>query len=188
MKRSCLFPLVALSALFLFSCADGDGNESAPDYSAVVANTDEKVIECFNLTNEFRTGSEAFYLNEDNATTTSLVGKLGTLELDAELCRAAQIRANEIVKSFSHTRPNGKSCFTVLSDLSISYSAAGENIAAGSSTGRGTFTQWKEDDENYAGQGHRRNMLGQNFTKIGIAYAYAEGSRYRYYWAMILAK
>ena len=188
MKRMCFFPLVALFALFLFSCADDNSAEPAPDYSAVVANTDEKVIECFNLTNEFRTGSEAFYLNEDNATTTSLVGKLSALTLDEELCRAAQIRANEIVKSFSHTRPNGKSCFTVLSDLSIPYSAAGENIAAGSSTGSGTFTQWKEDDENYAGQGHRRNMLGQNFTKIGIAYAYAEGSRYRYYWAMILAK
>lgn len=188
MKRICLFPLVALSALFLFSCADDNSAEPAPDYSAVVANTDEKVIECFNLTNEFRTGSEAYYLNKDNVTTTSLVGKLSALTLDDELCRAAQIRANEIVKSFSHTRPNGKSCFTVLSDLSISYSAAGENIAAGSSTGSGTFTQWKEDDENYAGQGHRRNMLGQNFTKIGIAYAYAEGSSYRYYWAMILAK
>jgi len=179
MKRICLFPLVALSALFLFSCADDNSAEPAPDYSA-------EVIECFNLTNEFRTGSEAYYLNKDNATTTSLVGKLSALTLDEELCRAAQIRANEIVKSFSHTRPNGKSCFTVLSDLSISYSAAGENIAAGSSTGSGTFTQWKEDGKNYAGQGHRRNMLGQNFTKIGIAYAYAEGSRY--YWAMILAK
>ena len=188
MKRTCFFPLAALFALFLFSCADDDGTESAPDYSSVVANIDEKVMECFNLTNEFRTGSEAFYLNEDNATTTSLVGKLGILELDAELCRAAQIRANEIVKSFSHTRPNGKSCFTVLYDLSIPYSAAGENIAAGSSTGSGTFTQWKEDNENYAGQGHRRNMLGKKYTKIGIAYTYAEGSQYRYYWAMILAK
>lgn len=39
MKRNCLFPLVALSALFLFSCADDDGNESAPDYSALTGSS-----------------------------------------------------------------------------------------------------------------------------------------------------
>ena len=186
MKKIFMLPCALLLALSFFSCSDDDGTEET-DYSAVVANTDEKVLECFNLTNAFRTGSEAYYLNEDNSTTTSLVGKLSELTLDEDLCRAAQIRANEIVKSFSHTRPNGEKCFTVLSDLSISYSAAGENIAAGSSTGSGTFTQWKEDNENYSGQGHRRNMLGKDFTKIGIAYSYDASSTYKYYWAMILS-
>ena len=186
MKKIFILPCALLLALSLFSCSDDEETEEV-DYSSVVANTDEKVLECFNLTNAFRTGSEAYYLNEDNSTTTSLVGKLSELTLDEDLCRAAQIRANEIVKSFSHTRPNGEKCFTVLSDLSISYSAAGENIAAGSSTGSGTFTQWKEDDENYSGQGHRRNMLGKDFTKIGIAYSYDASSTYKYYWAMILS-
>ena len=51
------------------------------------------------------------------------------------------------------------SCFTVLDDLGIIYSTAGENIAAGNKTGSKTFLQWKEDNENYNGQGHRRNML-----------------------------
>lgn len=151
-------------------------------------NIDENVIECFNLTNQFRTGSEAWYWNEDNATKTNLVGQLAELTLDEDLCRAAQVRANEIVKSFSHTRPDGRSCFTVFDDLGISASAKGENIAAGSSTGAATFKQWKEDNENYAGQGHRRNMLNKNFTKIGIAYAYDANSTYKYYWAMVLAK
>lgn len=174
MKKIFMLPCALLLALSFFSCSDDDGTEET-DYSEVVANTDEKVLECFNLTNAFRTGSEAYYLNEDNSTTTSLVGKLSELTLDEDLCRAAQIRAN------------GEKCFTVLSDLSISYSAAGENIAAGSSTGSGTFTQWKEDDENYSGQGHRRNMLGKDFTKIGIAYSYDASSTYKYYWAMILS-
>lgn len=151
-------------------------------------NIDENVIECFNLTNQFRTGSEAWYWNEDNTTKTSLVGKLSELELDVELCRAAQIRAYEIVQSFSHTRPNGSSCFSVFDDLGISASAKGENIAAGNQSGEKTFLQWKEDDKNYAGQGHRRNMLGENFTRIGIAYAYDANSTYKYYWAMVLAK
>ena len=166
---------------------DGGGNDFVKnDYSNVTANIDDKVRECFNLTNAFRTGNEAFYLNSDNNTTTNLVGQLSALTLDEELCKAAQIRADEIVKSFSHTRPNGKDCFTVLDDLSISRGAKGENIAAGNQSGEKTFLQWKEDDKNYAGQGHRRNMLGTNYKRIGIAYTYDANSTYKYYWVMIL--
>ena len=156
------------------------------DYADVIANETDEVRKCFLLTNWFRMSNEAYYLNSDNKTTTNLVGQLFELTLDEELCKAAQIRANEIVESFSHTRPNGKSCFTVLKDLSISYGTAGENIAAGNQSGEGTFLQWKEDNKNYAGQGHRRNMLGANYKRIGIAYAYNANSTYRYYWAMIL--
>ncbi|MCH5290534.1 MAG: hypothetical protein J1D88_02090 [Treponema sp.] len=172
-------------ALSFAACSD-DENLLEIDYADVTANIDDKVLDCFNLTNAFRTGSEAYYWNEDNKTKTNLVGQLSELTLDEELCRAAQIRANEIVRSFSHTRPNGNKCFTVLKDLSISYGTAAENIAAGNQSGEKTFLQWKEDDKNYAGQGHRRNMLGANYKRIGIAYAYNANSTYRYYWAMIL--
>ena len=117
-----------------------------------------------------------------------MVGKLGKLTLDEELCKAAQIRAEEIFKNFSHTRPDGRSCFTVLKDQNISYMAVGENIAAGSASGANTFVMWKEDGQPYSGQGHRRNMLSPNFTRIGIAYATKKGSTYGTYWVMILAK
>lgn len=179
-----------LLAVFFYGCSsDPDGkNDTGNKNTEVTVNIDEEVKKVFNLTNSFRTGNEAFYLNEDNSSTTNLVGKLGKLTLDEDLCKAAQIRANEIVSKFSHTRPNGTSCFTVLKELSISYSAVGENIAAGSKSGERTFLQWKEDNEKYSGQGHRRNMLGKNFTRIGIAYAYDANSTYKYYWAMILAK
>ena len=151
------------------------------------ASIDPEIKACFDLVNEFRTGKEAYYWNKNNITKTKLVGKLGKLTLDEELCRAAQIRANELVKKFDHTRPNGSSCFTVLKECSISYSCCAENIAAGNKSGAQTFIQWKEDKEKYKGQGHRRNMLG-NYTKIGIAYVYDPNSKYKYYWEMILAK
>ncbi len=186
----------------LLSCSDEDsengtgsaatvgigGSGGASDSGGTLANTDENVLAVFNLTNAFRTGSEAYYLNSDNSSTTSLVGQLSALTLDEDLCRAAAIRAQETVQSFSHTRPNGSSCFTVLSELGISYSAVGENIAAGNQSGERTFLQWKEDNKNYSGQGHRRNMLGKNFTRIGIAYTYNASSTYKYYWCMILAR
>jgi len=187
-KKNFIFFFVLVFAFIFVGCGNLNGS-SSDDYSNVVPNADDEVRSCFNLVNEFRTGKEAYYLNEDNQTKTSLVGQLGTLSLDDDLCKAAQIRANEIVSKFSHTRPDGSSCFTVLTDCSISYSRCGENIAAGtrSSTGEVAFTQWKEDDEKYSDQGHRRNMLG-DFTKIGIAYTYDENSRYKYYWAMVLTK
>ncbi|MBB5226123.1 CAP domain-containing protein [Treponema ruminis] len=191
MKKSFfVLTVFILSAVFFFGCSDNsdEKNDTGKEITEITANIDEEVKNVFNLTNSFRTGNEAFYLNEDNTTKTNLVGQLGTLTLDEGLCKAAQIRANEIVSKFSHTRPNETSCFTVLNELSISYSAVGENIAAGNKSGERTFLQWKEDNKKYSGQGHRRNMLGKNFTRIGIAYAYDANSTYKYYWAMILAK
>lgn len=191
MKKSFfVLTVFILSAVFFFGCSDNsdEKNDTGKENTEVTANIDEEVKKVFELTNSFRTGNEAFYLNEDNSSTTNLVGQLGTLTLDEDLCKAAQIRANEIVSKFSHTRPNETSCFTVLNELSISYSAVGENIAAGNKSGERTFLQWKEDNEKYSRQGHRRNMLGKNFTRIGIAYAYDANSTYKYYWAMILAK
>ena len=169
------------------STGNSSGTSSSSGTQTTNTGVDSEVRSCFNLVNEFRTGNEAYYWNSDNRTKTNLVGKLGKLTLDEGLCRAAQIRANEIATSFSHTRPNGTSCFTVFEECSLSYQKKGENIAAGSREGSRTFIQWKEDDEDYMGQGHRRNMLG-DFTKIGIAYVHKPSSTYKYYWVMVLAK
>ena len=185
-KKKSVFTLVLIFALVFAGCKNPVGGGNV-DNSNVVPNIDSEVRACFNLVNQFRTGNEAFYWNEDNTTKTNLVGTLGRLTLDEDLCRAVQIRANEIVTKFSHTRPDGTSCETVLTELSIPWRSTGENIAAGYSSGSQTFNQWKEDSENHDGQGHRRNMLG-DFTKIGIAHAYSANSDYKHYWAMILTK
>lgn len=172
------FIIMTLAACALGCDLSGDGIISVSD--------GEEVQAVLAMTNSFRTGDEAFYINKDNETFTDLRGKLKALNLDKDLCAAAEIRAREIVRKFSHTRPNGNSCFTVLDDLSIKRSAKGENIAAGNMSGEKTFLQWKEDKKDYDGQGHRRNMLGENYKRIGIAYAYAPDSTYKYYWVMIL--
>ncbi|MDE7244810.1 MAG: InlB B-repeat-containing protein, partial [Oscillospiraceae bacterium] len=85
------------------------------------------------------------------------------------------LRAAETALSFSHTRPNGEDCFTAFQG---SYRAFGENIAAGQSTGSSVFTSWQEENEKYAGQGHRRNMLSSNFNAIGIGHVYYNGTHY----------
>ena len=67
---------------------------------------------------------------------------------------------------FSHTRPDGTDCFTAFPDGLIS---KGENIAMGYATYADATDGWKETDDPYSGQGHRRNMLDADFNYVGIA-------------------
>ena len=94
---------------------------------------------------------------------------LSELELDADLCAAAQARAQEIAQSFSHTRPDGSSCFTILEEFGISYRAAGENIAMGQHTPEEVMDGWMNSS------GHRANILNGTFTSIGVGY-YVDGA------------
>lgn len=94
---------------------------------------------------------------------------LSELELDADLCAAAQARAQEIAQSFSHTRPDGSSCFTILEEFGISYRAAGENIAMGQRTPEEVMDGWMNSS------GHRANILKGTFTSIGVGY-YVDGA------------
>ena len=131
------------------------------------------------LVNQFRTGSEAWYWNEEN-TQQIYVNNLQPLKYDYDLERVAMLRAAEIAVSFSHTRPNGESCFTAYSDCNYGFCyAKGENIAYGYTTAQAVFTAWREDDDDYSGQGHRRNMLSNYFGAIGIGHFYYNG---RHYW------
>lgn len=89
---------------------------------------------------------------------------------------AAQLRAVEIEKSFSHNRPDGSSCFTVADEFNINSSAFGENIAAGHKTPEKVVEEWMKSP------GHRRNILSSSYTHIGVGYYKKSGSKYTYYW------
>jgi len=97
---------------------------------------------------------------------------LTELTLDKSLCAAAEIRAKEIVSSFSHTRPDGTSCFTVLKESGIGYRAAGENIAYGQRSASAVMNAWMNSS------GHRANILGKSFGKVGIACFISGSTRY----------
>lgn len=97
------------------------------------------------------------------------------LEYDYELERVAMQRAAEIALSYDHTRPNGKACFTA---YPFGYREMGENIAAGYASAAEVFDGWKEENESYAGQGHRRNMLSAKFKAVGIGHVVYQGCHY----------
>ena len=86
---------------------------------------------------------------------------LSALSISGSLENAADIRAKEIGQSFSHTRPDGSSCFSVLSE---SYRYCGENIAMGQADPESVMNAWMNSD------GHRANILNSNFTQIGVGY------------------
>lgn len=97
---------------------------------------------------------------------------LSALTVNAKATQAAQVRAAEQAKSFSHTRPNGTSCFTALKEAGVSYRSAGENIAYGQRTPEAVVNAWMNS------AGHRANILGSQFTEIGVGYTVINGTPY----------
>ena len=132
---------------------------------------DSEARSMLTLINNFRTGSDAWYWNEDNTTKTTLTN-LSAYKYDVNLEAIAKIRANELAESFSHTRPNGTNFYecTVNDADGNTVKSFGENIAKGKGlTYDAAFDLWCETNYKYEGQGHRRNMLASKFTCIGIA-------------------
>lgn len=103
---------------------------------------------------------------------------LAPLKYSEQLSSAALVRAQEIQVSFSHTRPNGTSCFTAMTEAGISYSYAGENIAYGQRTPEAVMNGWMNSE------GHRANILSNRVEYIGIGVTQRNGI---YYWSQFFA-
>lgn len=99
---------------------------------------------------------------------------LPPVKLSRELYRPAMIRAREIVKSFSHTRPNGLPFNSVF--YGITYRTVGENLAAGQTSSEMVMQQWMDSP------GHRANILNKKFKYLGVAYLYSGKGKYKHYW------
>lgn len=100
---------------------------------------------------------------------------LPALKKNTLLTKAAQKRAKELRQLFSHTRPNGTSCFTAVSP-DYHYYYLGENIAAGYPDASSVMNGWMNSP------GHRANILNKNYTEIGVAVF--DDNNYKY-WVQI---
>ena len=141
----------------------------------------------FNLTLKGSTDASDYYegtANENIWDILRIVNKeredrnLSPLTLAQGLMDGSSIRAKESEEYFSHTRPDGTSCFTALKK---SYSYTGENLAAGNDTPQKTMNQWMNSE------GHRANILTDGFKKLGVGYYYDSNSYYKYYWVQMFA-
>ncbi|MCC8026115.1 MAG: CAP domain-containing protein [Clostridium sp.] len=98
---------------------------------------------------------------------------LSPLTVDAGVGEAAQVRAEEIRKAFSHTRPDGSSFSTILAQMGITYRGVGENIAYGQNSPESVMESWMNSS------GHRANILNKDYTTIGVGhYQDANGTDY----------
>ena len=130
------------------------------------------------MINEARTNSEyTWYWNMDDTTKTYCTD-LKELKYDYDLERVAMKRAAEIALSYDHERPMGGYAWDTYKQENISYRYTGENIAAGQTTAFQVNDVWREDNEPYGGQGHRRNMLSSKFNCVGIGHVYYNGVHY----------
>ncbi len=136
------------------------------------------VRQTLEMINELRTGDNAWYWNSDNKTKT-VCDDLQELVYDYELEEIAMQRAAELALSFSHTRPDGSRCFTAYTSV-YNYGMKGENVAVGFSSAEDAFIALREDDEDYASQGHRRNMLEEGYRAVGLGHVYYNGV---HFWA-----
>ena len=130
----------------------------------------------FRMVNDFRTGDDAWAWNSDNSEKVKYED-LEELTYDYDLEKVAMQRAAELLLSLGHTRPDGSSWMTAYPSYLRNRWYA-ENIAWGQTSAADAFDTWKEDDVQYWGQGHRRNMLSASAKSIGIACVVYNGYRY----------
>ena len=95
------------------------------------------------------------------------------------LLEAAYERSYELVSNFDHTRPDGSDCSTILNDYAISWSSMGENIAAGYSSSAAVVDAWMNSE------GHRANILTEEFTHLGAGVYQDSSSYYGTYWTQL---
>ena len=99
-----------------------------------------------------------------------------SLTVNSALSEAAMQRAAELSAYYSHTRPDGQSCFTVSTVFNSGW--GGENIAAGHTSPAMVMTDWMNS------QGHKDNIININYRSMGVGVFVHEG---RIYWVQLFS-
>lgn len=146
------------------------GKKRAKCKVKVKKKTADKVAAAYACLNKFRTKPGVWQWNSDNVTkryfNTDATNMLKPLAIDKKLEKTAQKRAKEITILFDHYRPDGTIAFSIYPK---GMTAMGENIAYGHSTAKSVTKAWEEEKKPYDFQSHRRSMLNERFTHVGIA-------------------
>lgn len=106
---------------------------------------------------------------------------LGAVTIDPQLTKMAAEQANAMASRDKLDHDVGRGFTQRVAGSGYDAKAAYENIGAGYHTLAEAFSGWRSSP------GHRANMLQRNVTHIGIAAAYAPRSKYKVFWALVLA-
>lgn len=92
---------------------------------------------------------------------------LQPLKLSKEVSEVAQDKSEDMAENeyFSHTSPTYGTPFDMLKEYNVDYRTAAENIAKGQKTPESVVDGWLNSS------GHRKNIMNENMTEIGIGYS-----------------
>jgi uncharacterized protein YkwD len=106
---------------------------------------------------------------------------LGLVVLDPKLMKLAETHARNMAARNALDHSLGGAFSDRIQKSGFDAKVAVENIGAGYHTLAEAFSGWRDSPS------HRANMLNRAVTKMGIAAAYAPGTKYKVFWALILA-
>jgi len=158
--------LVAAALVGLVACASDRDPPVEPSFYNSLASADAKIDSgmAASMISGYRTNNG-----------------LSSVQIDPELTKLAQAQAQAMAA-------RDKVEHNVLRDFNARVRSSGfdakvaaENIGAGYHTLAQAFSGWRDSPP------HRKNMLLPGATHIGIATAYAPQSKYKVFWALILA-
>ena len=107
---------------------------------------------------------------------------LQPLTLSEKLTNIAYTKAKDMAEKnyFSHQSPTYGSPFEMLKQFGVSFSAAGENIAAGQKSAEEVMNSWMNSS------GHKANILNKNYTQLGVGFY--RGGSYGTEWVQLFIK
>ena len=105
------------------------------------------------------------------------------LTWDSRLANAAYGHSRDMADKnfFSHTGSNGSSASQRVTAAGYTWSAVGENIAAGYGSVSAVVDGWMRSD------GHCANLMSASYRHMGLACAASAGSTYGRYWTLNVA-
>lgn len=166
---SILVVSVALAAATSAGCAAG-GGASAGDSTrqAAAESPDQRRRPEQNDLEEPRTTSECDGVVQQ---TVDLVNErrsqhnAGPVTCDPKAGRAAAIHAEDLCRHgrFSHTGSDGSSMVDRARRIDLEFRTLAENIAKGQQTAEAVVREWMNS------RGHRKNILNDDFDRVGIA-------------------
>jgi len=106
---------------------------------------------------------------------------LPTVTVDPELMKLAEAQAQAMARLDKLDHNVIRAFPERLSSQGYRSSTAAENIGAGYHTLAEAFSGWRDSPP------HRANMLLKGATRMGIAAVYSPKSKYKVFWALILA-
>jgi uncharacterized protein YkwD len=115
---------------------------------------------------------------------TTAYAATGPLAWNSLLLQAASGHSSDMAQNnyFSHTSLDGRTMVQRVVATGYTYTALGENIAAGQSTVESVITGWTNSP------GHCQNLMNPAFRDIAVACVRSDTASYGYYWTMDLGR